>query len=200
MRIRIVISFKQLLHKASAINRKTRIWIGLGLLAVSALHIYYVQELLAALILFSLLFVAVSAAALTIFLSVHASKPVIIWAAPKVLRAAHWGADAVQGAIANEAWTQGVSYRLRRERLRWNEKYKRVYLRSASIKANYVDRVGLRAGGRALTVGLSQQTRMSKRLGNWLTQRVSYSDLIHLKSRSHVVRPCTRRHRRASEG
>jgi hypothetical protein len=172
MRIRIVIPFKQFLHEASKIQ-KTWIWIGLSFVVILALHIYYVQELLAALILFSLLFVAVSAAALTIFLSVHATKPVIIWATPKVLRVAHWGADAVQGAIANQAWAQGVSYRLRREQLRWNEKYKRVYLRSASIKANYVYRVGLRAGGRALTVGLSTQKKMAKRLGNWLTQRVS---------------------------
>jgi len=188
MRARLTILLKQLVHKASDITKikRTWIWIGLGFVAILALHIYYVQELLAALILFSLLFMAASAAALTIFLLVCASTPLIGWAMPKVLRIAHWGVDTVQGVIANLAWAQGVSHCLRRERLKWDEEYKRVYLRSAGIKANYVYRVGLRAGGRVLTVGLAQQRRMSKRLGNWLTQKVTYSDLIHLASRSHV--------------
>ena len=74
---RSVISLKHLSHKASRINRKTWIWIGLGLVAVPALHIYYVQEMLAAFIVFLVLFVAVSAAALTIYFLVRSTKPII---------------------------------------------------------------------------------------------------------------------------
>lgn len=44
-RIQRLISFKQLTEKASAINGKTWIWIGLGLAAAPALRIYYVQEM-----------------------------------------------------------------------------------------------------------------------------------------------------------
>jgi hypothetical protein len=84
-----VISLRQLSHKASAINRKKWIWIGLGLVAVPALQIYYVQEMLAAVIAFSLLFVAVSTAVLTIFFLVRTIKPVIAWATPKVTRVVH---------------------------------------------------------------------------------------------------------------
>jgi ABC-type multidrug transport system fused ATPase/permease subunit len=186
-----VISLKQLSHKASTINRKTWIWIGLGLVAVSALHIYYVQEMLAAFVAFSLLFVAVSTVVLIIFFLVRTIKPVIAWATPKIRRVVHQGVDAVEGVIASSVWAQAVPHRFRREQLKLNEKYKMVYLRLAGLKSNRVYRVGLRAGGAALTIGLYQQKRISKRLGNWLTQRVSYSDLIQ-------VRPSTGRHRRTA--
>jgi len=193
-----VISLKQLSHKASTINRKTWIWIGLGLVAVPALHIYYVQEMLAALIVFSLLFVAVSTAVLTIFLLVRTIKPIIAWATPKVRRLANQSVDAVEGVIASPVWAQAVPHRFRREQLKLNEKYKIVYLRFAGLKPHHVYRVGLRAGGAALTIGLCTHKRISNRLGNWLTKRVSYSDLVHLVSMSQV-RPSTRRHRRAAD-
>jgi len=192
-----VISLKQLSHKASTINRKTWIWIGLGLVAVPALQIYYVQEMLAALIVFSLLFVAVSTAVLTIFLLVRTIKPIIAWATPKVRRLAHQSVDAVEGVIASPVWAQAVPHRFRREQLKLNEKYKMIYLRFAGFKPNRIYRVGFRAGGAALTIGLCKHKRISNRLGRWLTQNVSYSDLIHLLSKSQV-RPSTRRHSSAA--
>ena len=77
-----MISFTQLPQKLPAINGKKFngkkwIWIGLGLLALLSLRIYYVQEMLAALIIFSVLFVGASIAAVAIFVLVRASKPII---------------------------------------------------------------------------------------------------------------------------
>lgn len=190
-----MIPLKRLLQKASTIDKKTWIWVGLGLIAVPALRVYYVQELLAAFIAFSLLFVAVSIAVFAIFFLVRTIKPVIAWVTPKVLPVMQRSVDTVEGVIANPAWPQAVPQRFRWEQLKLNEKYKMVHLRFAGLKSNRVYRAGLRAGGAALTVGLCQQKRMSKRVGNWLTQRVSYSDLIHLASRSQVRRS-TGRHRR----
>lgn len=86
MRIRLAISL--LLHEASKI-KKTWIWIGLGFVAGLATHIYYVQEMLAALTIFSVLFVGASIAAVAIFVLVRASKPIIAWATPNALRVAH---------------------------------------------------------------------------------------------------------------
>jgi hypothetical protein len=194
-----VISFTQLPQKLSAISSKKWIWIGVGFAAGLATHIYYVQEMVAALTIFSVLFVGVSIAALATFLLVRANKPIMAWATPKALWVAHWGVDMVQGVIANQAWARSVPRGFRRGELKLNEKYRMAYLRFIGLKPNQVYRVGLRAGGTALTVGLSTQKRMANRLGNWLTQKVSYSDLIHLASTSQV-RAYTRRHRRASGG
>jgi hypothetical protein len=121
------------------------------------------------------------------------------WATPKALWVVLWGVDAVQGVIANQPWARAVPRGFRRGELKLNEKCKMVYSRFTGLKPNHIYRVGLRAGGTALTVGLSTQKRMANRLGNWLTQKVSYSDLIHVSSTSQV-RPYTRKHRRASGG
>lgn len=102
-----MISFTQS-PKLSAINSKKWIWISLGFAAGLATHIYYVQEMLAALIIFSVLFVGASIAAVAIFLLVRASKTIIAWATPKVL----WvGVNVVDGVIANQAWAQAVARR-----------------------------------------------------------------------------------------
>jgi hypothetical protein len=88
-----VIPLKQLSHKASTMNRKRWICIVLGLVAVPALHIYYVQEMIAALIIFSFSFGAVSIAALIIFTLVRTTKPIMAWVTPKVRPAMHRGVD-----------------------------------------------------------------------------------------------------------
>jgi hypothetical protein len=91
-----------------------------------------------------------------------------------------------------------LPHHFRREQLKLNEKYKMIYLRLACFKPNHVYRVGFRAGGAALTIGLCTHKRISNRLGSWLTQNVSYSDLIHLLPTSQV-RPSARRHRSAAD-
>ena len=131
---------KQLSHEASTMNRKTWICIVLGLVAVPTLHIYYLQEMIAALIMFSFLFGAVSIAALIIFILVRTTKPIIAWAMPKVRRVVHRSVHAVEGVIASPVWAQAVPHCFRREQLKWNEKYKMVYLRFAGLKPHDVHR------------------------------------------------------------
>jgi hypothetical protein len=193
-----VISLKQLLHKASTINRKTWIWIGLGLVAVPALHIYYIQEMLAALIVLTLLFLAVATGVLTTFFLVRTIKPIIASATPKIRRIVRKSVDAVEGVIASPVWTQGVPHRFRREQLKLNETYRMVCARFAGLKPNRMYGTALRARGAAVTMGLCTHKRILNRLGNWLTQKVSYSDLMHLASMSQV-RPSIRGHRRAAD-
>jgi hypothetical protein len=139
-----VIPLEQLSHKASTMNRKTWICIVLGLVAVPALHFYYLQEMIAALIIFSFLFGAVSIAALIIFILVRTTKPIIAWAMPKVRRAVHRSVDAVEGVIASPVWARVVPHCFRREQLKLKEKYKMVYLRFAGLKPHDVYKVGLK--------------------------------------------------------
>jgi len=146
----------------------------------------------------SLLFFAVSVATLATFLLVLVSRTIIVWAAPSVRQFMRRGADAFDAVIAKPLRVLAVP-RFRWERLKWNDKYKVAYSRFAVLRPSRVSRADLRVVGRALTVGLTLQTRMSRRLGNGLTEKVSYSDLIHLASRSRSqVRAHSRRHRRTT--
>jgi hypothetical protein len=119
-----VISFRQLPHKLSATNRKKWIWIGLA--AVPAIRLYYVQEMIAALIifsaLFSVLFVGAATAVLIIFLLDRASQLITAWAEPGVARVIRWVVDAVEGIIARPVWAHAVPHRFRKEQLKENEK------------------------------------------------------------------------------
>jgi hypothetical protein len=156
---RFVISFTHLSQKLAAFNWKKWIWIGLVLAALAAVRIYYVREMLAALILFSVLFVGVSAVVLAILLLVRASKPVIAWAAPKIGSLVDGGFDAFKGVAASPAWARAVPQRFRREQLKGNARNSMVSLRFAAIR---VYRIGLRAGVVVLTTGLSAQKRVSR--------------------------------------
>lgn len=81
-------------------------WDRPGLVAVPALHVYYVQEILAAFIAFSLLFVAVSTVVFTIFFLVRTIKSIIAWVTPKVRPVMHRGVDTVEGVIASPVLAQ----------------------------------------------------------------------------------------------
>jgi hypothetical protein len=140
-----VISFKQLLEKASAINWKMWLCVGLGLLALPALRIYYVQEMLAALIGFSLLFAAIYVTVFAIFLLVRGSEPVIAWARPRVGRVLHWSAETgtgvARGTIASpdwakvvHVWAKAVPHQLRSQQLRLNANYRTVCSRFAGLR------------------------------------------------------------------
>jgi hypothetical protein len=100
--------------------------------------------MIAALIIFSFLFEAVSIAALIIFILVRTTKPIVAWAIPKVRRVVHRSVDAVEGVIAGPVWAQAVPHCFRREQLKLNEKYKMVYLRFAGLKPHDVYRVDLK--------------------------------------------------------
>jgi hypothetical protein len=67
-----VSSFKS--WRARLFQRKTQQWFWLGLAALVLLRVYYVQEMLAALAIFSLLFLFVCAVLLVIFLVDRAGR------------------------------------------------------------------------------------------------------------------------------
>jgi uncharacterized membrane protein YraQ (UPF0718 family) len=81
-------------------QRKTQKWILLGLALLVWLQVYYVQEMIAALIVFSVLFVAVCLVLLVIFLLDRASQHTVTWAKPGAARVAQAARRGV--AIAEE--------------------------------------------------------------------------------------------------
>jgi hypothetical protein len=86
-----MISFRRLSELART-NRKRWIWIGLA--AVPTIRFYYVQEMIAALIIFSVFFLVVSTVVLIIFLLDRASQQIVVWAEAGVARLVHWVVDA----------------------------------------------------------------------------------------------------------
>jgi uncharacterized membrane protein YraQ (UPF0718 family) len=82
--------------KANA--KKARKWLWIGLAAFAALQVYLVQELLAAMLLFSLIFVVVAIAALVIYLFDRAGQRTMEWAEPQTVRAAHAARKALDRA------------------------------------------------------------------------------------------------------
>jgi hypothetical protein len=151
-----VISFAELFHKLSAFCGKKWVLIGVGFVAGLAVHIYYVQELLAGLILFSLLFVGAYAVALAVFFLARASRPAVAWAAPYAGRAGRWCVDSAERTIASPIWARAMRQELRREHRKFNAKSRRVAVR---------------------TIGVSVGKRVSSQLGPWLTKRVALRPL-----------------------
>ena len=107
-----MISLRQLSDK---LGRK---WIWIGVAAMPAIHFYYVQEMIAALIMFSVLFAVVAAVVLIISLLDRVSQYAMTWAEVGVARVLHRVVDAAEGVIASPVWAQAVSHRFRREQLR----------------------------------------------------------------------------------
>ena len=87
-----MISLRRLLHKLAGTKAKKWIWIGLA--AVPAMRFYYVQEMIAALIIFSVLFTGVATVVLVIFLLDQASQKVVVWAEAGVAWLVHRVVDA----------------------------------------------------------------------------------------------------------
>jgi hypothetical protein len=120
-----VSSFRWVCQKLSAALRGKWIWIGLA--ALPALRFYYVREMIAALMIFSVLFVAVAFVVLVIFLIDRFSQQIVVWAEPGAARVARWVADvpwigdARDAIVATPAWVQALPHRFRKE-LKENEK------------------------------------------------------------------------------
>lgn len=193
-----MISFQQLRGKAW-IYRKTWIWVALGLIALPALRIYYVQEMLAALIGFSLLFAGIFVAVLAVFVLARGSKPALMWSRRKVGRAIQRSVETAEDVVvrpewakAVPVWAKAVPNHFRRQQVRLNENYKMVYSRFARLGVRPVRlyagfyRASLQKGGAALTIGLRTPRRLSNQLGNWLRQPVRYPDFIRLPRISRV--------------
>ena len=69
-------------------------WVWISVSAVIALRIYYVREMIAALMIFSILFAAGAAVVLILFALDFASQRLIVWVEGGILRAAGWAVDA----------------------------------------------------------------------------------------------------------
>ena len=69
-------------------TKKARKWLWIGLAAFVAAQVYFVQELVAALLLFSVVFAIVGAAVLFLYLFDRAGQRTVAWAEPQTLRAA----------------------------------------------------------------------------------------------------------------
>jgi hypothetical protein len=87
-----VISLKRFLNKLAGTNTKKWIWIGLA--AVPAIRLYYVREMIAALIIFSVFFVGAATVVLIVFLLDRASQHAMAWAEAGVVRLVHRGRGA----------------------------------------------------------------------------------------------------------
>jgi hypothetical protein len=69
-------------------KKSTRIWMGSGLAALAATQLYYVRELLAALLLFSIGFIAIAAVILILFLLDRGINRAMEWTSPHTAHAA----------------------------------------------------------------------------------------------------------------
>jgi hypothetical protein len=92
-----MISFKELSDKLVGTDSKRWLWIGLA--GVPAIRFYYVREMIAALMIFSVLFVAVATFVVFFFLLDRASEQVLTWAEAGVARLVHRGKGASHGDI-----------------------------------------------------------------------------------------------------
>ena len=74
-------------------------WIWIGLAVAPAIRLYYVQEMIAALIMFSVLFVGAATVVLIIFLLDRASQRAMTWAEAGLARLANRGKGECHGDI-----------------------------------------------------------------------------------------------------
>ena len=116
-----MVSFSQVAEKLS--RRGTRKWIGLGFVAIAATRIYYVQEMIAALIIFSVLFLGLAAVVLIIFFLDRASESIATWAAPVVARAGRWFACFVEDVLVWPASARAATQRFMKWQRTGSKKY-----------------------------------------------------------------------------
>jgi hypothetical protein len=70
-------------------NKEVRKWLWLGLAAFIAIQIYYVREMLAALVIFAAVFAFGAGVVFVLFVFDQASQRTVEWAEPQAKRAAH---------------------------------------------------------------------------------------------------------------
>ena len=79
----------------AANTKKARKWPWIGLAAFAAVQIYFVQELVAAMIIFSAVFAVGAIAALVIYVVDRAGQKTVEWAEPQTVRAAQAARKAI---------------------------------------------------------------------------------------------------------
>lgn len=99
--------------------KKTRKWLWISLAGFVAVQIYFVRELVAAMIIFSAVFVIGAVVALVIYLVDRASQKTVQWAEPQTARAAQAAAHAARNAmIRAEEFSKKQLHRQRSETAR----------------------------------------------------------------------------------
>ena len=86
-------------------HKKSRKWIWYGFAALAALQLYYVREMVAALLIFSVLFFMVSVLALVVYLLDWASESAIDWAQPHATKVTGKALDWAEPHAAKAART-----------------------------------------------------------------------------------------------
>lgn len=103
----------------TAKTKKARKWLWIALAAFAAIQIYFVRELLAAMVIFSAVFVIGAVAAMVIYLVDRASQRTVQWAEPQTARAAQAAAHAAHHAmIRAEEFSKKQLHRQRSETAR----------------------------------------------------------------------------------
>jgi hypothetical protein len=102
-----VTSLGRLWHKLSAGGMK---WLWIGIAAVPATRLYYVREMVAALMIFSIFFAGAATVVLVIFFVDLASQRFMVWAEAGVIRSLSWANDAVKGIAARPGWASVESH------------------------------------------------------------------------------------------
>jgi hypothetical protein len=85
-----------LISLKSITESKARKWIWIGLASLVAIQIYYVREMLAALVIFTVVFALMAAVAVVLFLLDRASQRTVAWVEPQAKQAA---------VLAHRAWS-----------------------------------------------------------------------------------------------
>lgn len=114
-----MISLKHLQDKLPAITNvmfRTK-WIWAGLAIILALRFYYVREMIAALMIFSVLFAAGALLVLAVILLDRVSQQIAVWAEA----GAHWVGAAAEALFARPMWAHALPHRFRKE-LKHSEK------------------------------------------------------------------------------
>jgi hypothetical protein len=102
-----VTSLERSWHKLSAGGMK---WLWIGLAAIPATRLYYVREMVAALMIFSIFFAGAAMVVLVLFFIDLASQRFMVWAEAGVVRSLSWANEAVKGVAARPGWASVESH------------------------------------------------------------------------------------------
>ena len=93
-------------------------WILIGFAALPAIRLYYIHEMIAALIIFSVLFLGMLMVLLILFLLDRASQQILVWTELGIVRGLHWVVYGGEGMIARPVWAHAVTHCFRKEQVK----------------------------------------------------------------------------------
>lgn len=109
-------------HRSERKARRWWAWGCSGLMALAALKIYYVREMIAALVIFSVLFAIVAIVVLVVFILYHVAQWAFAWAESCAVRLARWAAS-LSAAIIRRIGLSGQWLRINAVRWNWLSKH-----------------------------------------------------------------------------